>query len=45
MSGFNLVNIKYKDRGFTITYFHANNKFEHLYKKIAPADLHTYAAD
>ena len=36
---------KYKDRGFTITYYHGENEFEHLLIFLAPDHLHTCAAN
>ena len=43
--GLKKLNNKYKDRGFTIKYYHGDNEFEHLLNFLAPDHLHTYAAN
>ena len=39
------MNTKYKDIGFTITDYYSDNEFEHLSNFLAPAHLHTCAAN
>ena len=39
------VNTKYKDRGFTITDYHDDNEFEHLWYFLSPAHLHACAGN
>ena len=36
---------KYKDRGFTVIDYHGDNEFENLHNFLAPAHLHTCAAN
>ena len=45
ISGLKQVKNKYKDRGFTITYYHGGNEFNHLHAYLEPAHLHTCAAN
>ena len=45
ISGLNQGKTKYKYRGFTITYYHGDNEFEHLCNFLALAHLHTYTAN
>ena len=43
--GLKQVNTKYKDRCFTITYYHCDNEFEHLSNFLVPAHLNTCAVN
>ena len=45
ISGLKQVKAKYQDRGFTITGFHGDNKFEHIQDFLSLSHLHTCAVN
>ena len=45
ISVLNQVKTKYKDKGFTITYYYGENEFDYLHNFLAPSHLHTCAVN